>query len=70
MQNKIKENVKKATDLDIKEINIKVNDVEREENVPTKEESKAEKKLLQQVNRFIQDEFVKKTCYSKIIYIN
>ncbi len=43
LQNKIKENVKKATDLDIKEINIKVNDVEREENVPTKEESKAEK---------------------------
>ncbi len=41
LQNKIKENVKKATDLEIKEINIKVNDVEREE-VPTKEEKKVE----------------------------
>lgn len=41
LQNKIKENVKKATDLEIKEINIKVNDVEREE-IPTKEEKKAE----------------------------
>ena len=38
LQNKIKESVKKATDLDIKEINIKVNDVEREEK---KEEEKA-----------------------------
>ena len=43
LQNKIKEAVKKATDLEIKEINIKVNDVEREEQVPTKEESKVEK---------------------------
>ena len=43
LQNKIKEEVKKATDLEIKEINIKVNDVEREEQVPTKEESKVEK---------------------------
>lgn len=42
LQNKIKEAVKKATDLEIKEINIKVNDVEREEQVPTKEESKVE----------------------------
>ena len=41
LQNNIKENVKKATDLEIKEINIKVNDVEREE-VPTKEEKKVE----------------------------
>ena len=38
LQNKIKETVKKATDLEIKEINIKVNDVERVEQVPTKEE--------------------------------
>ena len=37
LQNKIKENVKKATDLEVKEVNIKINDVEREE-VPTKEE--------------------------------
>lgn len=43
LQNRIKEAVKKATDLEIKEINIKVNDVEREERVPTKEESKVEK---------------------------
>ena len=43
LQNKIKEAVKKATDLEIKEINIKVNDVERENEVPTKEESKVEK---------------------------
>lgn len=43
LQNKIKEAVKKATDLEIKEINIKVNDVEKEEQVPTKEESKVEK---------------------------
>ena len=41
LQNKIKETVKKATDLDIKEINIKVNDVEKEQ-VPTKEEKKVE----------------------------
>lgn len=43
LQNRIKEAVKKATDLEIKEINIKVNDVEREERVPTKVESKVEK---------------------------
>lgn len=43
LQNRIKEAVKKATDLKIKEINIKVNDVERKEQVPTKEESKVEK---------------------------
>lgn len=42
LQNRIKENVKKATDLDVKEVNIKINDVEREE-VPTEEEAKAEK---------------------------
>ena len=39
LQNRIKEAVKKATDLEIKEINIKVNDVERENEVPTKEET-------------------------------
>ena len=39
LQNKIKENVKKATDLEIKEINIKVNDVEREEQTRTEEKS-------------------------------
>ena len=39
LQNKIKETVKKATDLEVKEVNIKINDVEREE-VPTKEEVK------------------------------
>ena len=38
LQNKIKENVKKATDLEVKEVNIKINDVERENEVPTKEE--------------------------------
>ena len=37
LQNKIKENVKKATDLEVKEVNIKINDVEREQE-PTKEE--------------------------------
>ena len=32
LQNRIKESVKKATDLDIKQINIKVNDVQKENN--------------------------------------
>ena len=43
LQNKIKETVKKATDLEIKQINIKVNDVERKEQVPTKDEVKEQR---------------------------
>ena len=43
LQNKIKESVKKATDLEIKEINIKVNDVEREEQKRTEEKVKETK---------------------------
>lgn len=43
LQNKIKESVKKATDLEIKEINIKVNDVEKEEQKRTEEKVKETK---------------------------
>ena len=43
LQNKIKESVKKATDLEIKEINIKVNDVEKEEQKRTEEKVKENK---------------------------
>lgn len=39
LQNKIKESVKKATDLSIKQINIKVNDVEKMEENITEEKS-------------------------------
>ncbi len=43
LQNKIKDAVRKATDLEIKEINIKVNDVEREEQKRTEEKVKETK---------------------------
>lgn len=39
LQNKIKESVKRATDLSIKQINIKVNDVEKMEENITEEKS-------------------------------
>ena len=44
LQNKIKENVKKATDLEVKEVNIKINDVEREEVPKKKKKTNAEVK--------------------------
>ena len=43
LQNKIKDAVRKATDLEIKEINIKVNDVEKEEQKRTEEKVKETK---------------------------
>lgn len=46
LQNKIKESVKKATDLEIKEINIKVNDVEKETQKRTEEKVKEAKEKV------------------------
>ena len=41
LQNKIKDAVRKATDLEIKEINIKVKDVEKEKTERTEEKRRA-----------------------------